>query len=60
MMVKITQLQAAFECHTTEFAILRGAIAYVQRDIQWIHEHWDYKIDVDDSDDVDDGDHGAT
>lgn len=45
MMAKITQLGAASEHHTVEFAILRGAISYVQRGIWWMREHQDYDGD---------------
>lgn len=54
MMAKITQLRAASERHTAEFTTIRGMIAYLQRGIRWICEHWDYDDD-DESNDANDG-----
>lgn len=55
MITEITQLWAASERHAAKFATLRGTIAYVQRRIQWMHEHWDYDADYDNSVEEDDG-----
>lgn len=58
MMAEITQLWTTSEHHIVEFAKLRGAIAYVQRGIQWMCKHWDSDTD-DDSAEKDDGDDDA-
>lgn len=53
-------MRVASELYTTEFATLRGAIAYVKRGIRWMRKHWDCDgDDNDDSDNADDGDDAA-